>query len=68
MQLFQRSLSGSALQWFARLEIPQIRTWPDLTNAFLKKYGLYCELTIDRCYLMGMSRKPTESFREYALR
>lgn len=66
VQLLQRSLKGSALQWFAQLNLQEIRTWPDLSNAFLTQYN--CELTVDRCALMEMSQKSGESFREYALR
>ena len=68
MQLFQRSLKGPALQWFARLNIQEIRTWHDLSNLFVEQYRHNCELVVDRCTLMEMGQKPTETFREYAIR
>lgn len=68
MQLFQQSLKGSALQWFARLGISAIHSWEQLSRAFLKHYKHNSDMSIDRCHLLAMSRKPGETFREYATR
>ncbi|RDY05525.1 hypothetical protein CR513_10639, partial [Mucuna pruriens] len=35
---FQDSLTGTALSWYVRLEQGCIKTWRDLTEAFLKQY------------------------------
>ncbi|KAI8560038.1 hypothetical protein RHMOL_Rhmol04G0223700 [Rhododendron molle] len=38
-QLFQRTLTGSALDWFLTLEFEHYHTWPEIANAFIKQYA-----------------------------
>ncbi|KAI8530028.1 hypothetical protein RHMOL_Rhmol11G0022300 [Rhododendron molle] len=38
-QLFQRTLTGSALDWFLTLEFVHYHTWPEIANAFIKQYA-----------------------------
>ena len=34
--LFQKSLTGPALKWFTSLDMATIKTWSDLSQAFLE--------------------------------
>ena len=35
---FQDSLSGASLKWYMKLERSRIRSWRDLSEAFVKQY------------------------------
>ncbi|XP_073260913.1 uncharacterized protein [Populus alba] len=62
------SLSGSALNWYMRLETVKIKTWKDLVEAFLKQYKFNLEIAPDRTSLMSMEKRSQESVRVYAQR
>ena len=36
--LFQKSLTGPTLKWFISLDMVTIKTWKDLSQAFLEQY------------------------------
>ncbi|KAI8542858.1 hypothetical protein RHMOL_Rhmol08G0172500 [Rhododendron molle] len=38
-QLFQRTLTRSALDWFLTFEFEHYHTWPEIANAFIKQYA-----------------------------
>ena len=42
-QLFAKSLFGSALEWFSRLEPNSIDSFTKLSAAFLKHYSMFVE-------------------------
>ncbi|KAA3473798.1 hypothetical protein EPI10_024149 [Gossypium australe] len=63
---FQDSLVGSAAKWYDQLSSTQIKTWKDLTQAFMKHYGHVADIAPDRIALQNM--EPSESFRQYAQR
>uniref|UniRef100_A0A5B7BZ34 Retrotransposon gag domain-containing protein n=1 Tax=Davidia involucrata TaxID=16924 RepID=A0A5B7BZ34_DAVIN len=67
IQLFQRSVTGPALTWFIK-NSTQFKTWDFLTSLFLDQYKFSTEAAPDRLTLRRMSRKSSESFREYAQR
>jgi hypothetical protein len=41
---FQDSLTGSALNWYMRLDNAKIKSWKDLVEAFLKQYKFNLEI------------------------
>ena len=65
---FQDSLSGSALNWYMRLETVRIKTWKDLVEAFLKQYKFNLEIAPDRTSLMSLEKRSQETVRVYAQR
>ncbi|XP_019434187.1 PREDICTED: uncharacterized protein LOC109340878 [Lupinus angustifolius] len=65
---FQDSLVGAAMSWYIRLEKTQIRTFLDLSNAFVKQYKFNEDATPKRTQLQNMAKKPSESMREYVQR
>ncbi|CAL0323544.1 unnamed protein product [Lupinus luteus] len=65
---FQDSLVGAAMSWYIRLEKAQIRTFLDLSNAFVKQYKFNEDVVPDRTQLQNMAKKPSESLREYVQR
>uniref|UniRef100_A0A5B6Z857 Retrotransposon gag domain-containing protein n=1 Tax=Davidia involucrata TaxID=16924 RepID=A0A5B6Z857_DAVIN len=67
IQLFQRSVTGPALTWFIK-NSTQFKTWDILTSLLLDQYKFNTEAAPDRLTLRRMSRKSSESFREYAQR
>ena len=66
MHVFQESLTGSAEDWYVRLDRSKVKTWNALARAFIRNYRHVMELAPDRLSLQNMEKKPTETFREYA--
>ncbi|RDX85769.1 hypothetical protein CR513_32988, partial [Mucuna pruriens] len=56
----------AALSWYVNLERGHIRTWKDLTKAFLKQYKYNEDKALDRSRLQNMTKKDLEGFKEYA--
>jgi hypothetical protein len=68
IHFFQDSLSGASLNWYMHLEKGRIRTWKDLAEAFVKQYKYNMGMTPDRMQLQELTKKGTETFKEYAQR
>nr|XP_027109278.1 uncharacterized protein LOC113729153 [Coffea arabica]XP_027109284.1 uncharacterized protein LOC113729158 [Coffea arabica] len=68
IRLFLESLEGDALDWYSNLKPKEIRTWLDLSIAFLRQYEYNCELAPTRTTLQGTERKPSEDHKTYAKR
>ena len=51
IHVFYDSLIGAAARWYMKLKKDQIRTWRDLTRAFLERYKYMLETTPDRLTL-----------------
>ena len=66
MHCFQDSLSGSTTRWYNFLSRDQIKSWSDLTKAFLVQYKHMTDTVPDRMSLQNMEKKTNETFREYA--
>ena len=47
IHVFYDSLVGAAAQWYMKLKKDQIRTWRDLTKAFLERYKYMLEIILD---------------------
>ncbi|XP_027077130.1 uncharacterized protein [Coffea arabica] len=68
MRLFPESLEGDALDWYSNLKSGEVKTWLDLSTAFVKQYEFNCELAPTRTTLEGTKRKPSEDHKTYAKR
>ena len=44
IRLFQKSLTGPTLKWFTSLDMAAIKTWNDLSQAFLEQYSFNLDL------------------------
>ncbi|KAL4282862.1 hypothetical protein GQ457_16G026280 [Hibiscus cannabinus] len=62
------SLVGSAARWYTQLSQTHIKTWRDLSKAFLEQYKHVSDMVLSRTVLQTMEQKPNESFRQYAQR
>nr|XP_027102201.1 uncharacterized protein LOC113723226 [Coffea arabica] len=68
MRLFPESLEGDALDWYSNLMPENMRSWMDLSTAFMRQYEYNCELAPTRTTLEGTKRKPSEDHKTYAKR
>ncbi|XP_027082289.1 uncharacterized protein [Coffea arabica] len=68
VRLFPESLEGDALDWYSNLKAEDMRTWMDLSTAFVRQYEYNCELAPTRTILEGTKRKPSEDHKTYAKR
>ncbi|XP_071923201.1 uncharacterized protein [Coffea arabica] len=68
VRLFPESLEGDALDWFSNLKPEDMRSWMDLSTAFMRQYEYNCELAPTRATLEGTKRKPSEDHKTYAKR
>ncbi|XP_071925949.1 uncharacterized protein [Coffea arabica] len=68
VRLFPESLEGNALDWYSNLKPEDMRTWLDLSTAFVRQYEYNCELTPTRTTLEGTKRKPSEDHKMCAKR
>src|SRR3954463_14256573 len=65
---FQDSLSGASLNWYMNLERNRIRSWKDLSDAFLKQYQYNIDMAPTRLQLQNQVQRTNETFKEYAQR
>ncbi|XP_050909349.1 uncharacterized protein LOC127123143 [Lathyrus oleraceus] len=63
---FQESLSGASLDWSMGLERTKIRSWRDLSKAFLKQYKYNLDMAPTRLQLQNQAQRSNETFKEYA--
>ncbi|XP_050897052.1 uncharacterized protein LOC127103854 [Lathyrus oleraceus] len=64
---FQDKLSGASLDWYMSLECSKIRSWKDLSKAFLKQYKYNLDMA-PRLQLQNQACKCGETLKEYAQR
>ncbi|KAK8623538.1 hypothetical protein V6N13_118421 [Hibiscus sabdariffa] len=65
---FQDSLVGSAAHLYTQLSWAYIKTWRDLSMAFLEQYKHVSDMAPSRAVLQTMEQRTNESFRQYAQR
>ena len=63
VHLFPESLEGDALDWYSNLKFEEMKTWLDLSTAFVRQYEYNCELAPTRTTLEGSKRKPLEDHK-----
>ncbi|XP_060185092.1 uncharacterized protein LOC132614615 [Lycium barbarum] len=68
MKLFIRSLSGETLTWYTQQDVRKWHGWSDMAQDFMDRFSFNTDITPDRVYMTKVTKKSTESFREYALR
>ncbi|XP_071924808.1 uncharacterized protein [Coffea arabica] len=68
VRLFPESLEGEALDWYSNLKPEDMRSWLDLSTAFVRQYEYNYELAPTRTTLEGTKRKPSEDHKAYAKR
>ena len=67
-QAFQFSLSGGAHKWFLHLKPSQIKSWVDITTAFVEHYSYNTEVETHRRQLETIMQLPGEGFTAYLAR
>ncbi|KAL4348100.1 hypothetical protein GQ457_17G016040 [Hibiscus cannabinus] len=65
---FQDNLSGYVARWYNQLSRVNIRTWQDLSRAFLEQYKHVTDMVPSRIALQDMKPRSNESFRQCARR
>jgi len=65
---FQDSLTDAALIWYMGLNKADIKTFKDLSEAFVQRYNYNLHLAPDRKELQAMTQNDNESFKAYAQR
>ena len=65
IRLFQKSLSGPVLKWFTSLDMASIKTWNDLSQAFLGQYSFNLDLGPKHADIVAIKQNPGEPSREY---
>ena len=65
IRLFQKSLSSPTLKWFTSLDMTVIKTWNDLSQAFLEQYSFNLDLVPKHADLVATKQNPGEPFGEY---
>ncbi|XP_075084516.1 uncharacterized protein LOC142167913 [Nicotiana tabacum] len=68
MAYFWESLTGVASEWFMDQETSHWHVWDDMAQAFVKQFQYNIDIAPDRNSLSNLKKKPTESFREYAVK
>nr|XP_018622848.1 uncharacterized protein LOC108943377 [Nicotiana tomentosiformis] len=68
MAYFGESLTGVASEWFMDQETSHWHVWDDMAQAFVKQFQYNIDIAPDRNSLSTLKKKPTESFREYAIK
>ncbi|XP_019236446.1 PREDICTED: uncharacterized protein LOC109216716 [Nicotiana attenuata] len=67
MAYFGESLVGVASEWFIDQDISHWHVWDDTAHTFVKQFQYNIDIAPDHNSLSNIKKKPTESFREYAV-
>ncbi|GKV42866.1 hypothetical protein SLEP1_g50229 [Rubroshorea leprosula] len=62
---FQDSLSGLTSVWFSTLDEKKIRTFKDVSQAFMKQYEYNISLDPTRDSLQRITKRSNEPFKEF---
>ncbi|XP_070012285.1 uncharacterized protein [Nicotiana sylvestris] len=65
---FGESLTGVASEWFMNQDISRWYVWDDMTQDFVKQFQYNIDIAPNRSSLSNLKKKPSESFREYAIK
>ncbi|XP_070011002.1 uncharacterized protein [Nicotiana sylvestris] len=65
---FGESLKGVASEWFMDQDVSRWYVWDDMAQSFVKQFQYNIDTALDRNSLSNLKKKPTESFREYAIK
>ncbi|XP_047259560.1 uncharacterized protein LOC124892238 [Capsicum annuum] len=64
---FSKSLSGKALEWYAKQDVTKWHTWDDLANAFVDHYKFQVDIKPVRISITKLRWRSSEIFCEYAI-
>ncbi|KAI8527167.1 hypothetical protein RHMOL_Rhmol12G0054700 [Rhododendron molle] len=67
-QLFQRTLTGSTLDWFLTLDFTKYKGWQEFANAFINQYAYNVQIEVTTRDLEMLKQKPNESFANFLTR
>ena len=65
---FQASLTDPALNWYLMKKINSLKTWKEVSEAFLKQYRFITNIIPIREDLERAQMKKTKSFKDYAIK
>jgi hypothetical protein len=65
MKLFSASLTGNARIWYNNLPSKSIKTWEDLENSFIKRWGDERDMTFLFSQYQEIQKHEEESVREF---
>ena len=68
MKLFMRSLTREDLSWYIEQDLRKWVEWVDMATDIMNRFGLNIENAPDWFYIQNLKKKPSDSFREYAIR
>ncbi|XP_075110898.1 uncharacterized protein LOC142181623 [Nicotiana tabacum] len=68
MAYFGESLTGVAFEWFLDQDPSRWYIWNDMAQAFVNQFQYNIDIAPDRICLSNLKKKPSESFREYAIK
>ncbi|XP_070020183.1 uncharacterized protein [Nicotiana sylvestris] len=68
MAYFGESLVGIASEWYMDQDISRWHIWDDLARDFVRQFQYNIDIAPDRNSLSNLKKKPSESFREYAIK
>jgi len=68
LAFFHQSLTGSAYNWYMRLDRKVVKCWRDMVQAFKDHYRYIMDNAPTRNVVQALRMKPNETFREYANR
>ncbi|XP_075105597.1 uncharacterized protein LOC142179444 [Nicotiana tabacum] len=68
MAYFGESLTGVASEWFLDQDTSRWYVWNDMAQAFVNQFQYNINTAPDRISLSNLKKKPSESFREYAIK
>ncbi|XP_019239957.1 PREDICTED: uncharacterized protein LOC109219945 [Nicotiana attenuata] len=68
MAYFGESLTGIVLEWFIDQDVSHWHVWNDMAQDFFQQFQYNIDIVPDRSSLVNIKKKPTESFREYAIK
>ncbi|XP_070055601.1 uncharacterized protein [Nicotiana tomentosiformis] len=68
MAYFGERLTGVASKWFMDQDTFRCYVWGDMARAFVKHFQYNIDVAPDYNSISNLKKKPTESFREYAIK
>ncbi|XP_075096056.1 uncharacterized protein LOC142174182 [Nicotiana tabacum] len=68
MAYFRESLTRVASEWFLDQDTSRWYVWDDMAQAFVKQFQYNIDIAPDCNSLSNLKKKPSESFREYAIK
>ncbi|XP_070011427.1 uncharacterized protein [Nicotiana sylvestris] len=68
MAYFGKSLTGVASEWFMDQDTSSWYVWDDMAQAFVKQFQYNIDIAPDRNSFSNPKKKPTKSFKEYAIK